>query len=140
VFVAGLNTIFPEAEIVVPPRTGDVKVLFVKDCVPVNVATVLSISKVIVSPDTVEDKPVPPSIDNVSVFKEIVALVELLSTTVKLEAVVIVVLPPNDTGEPFIVIELFVSAEFGIFENVLFEALIVLLVSISVVFLLQLYL
>ena len=62
IFVAGLNTIFPEAEVVVPPSTGDVKVLFVKVCVPVKVATVLSMSKVIVEPETDEVNPVPPEI------------------------------------------------------------------------------
>ena len=39
---------------------GDVKVLFVSVCVPVNVATVLSIAKVIVLSETVVSIPVPP--------------------------------------------------------------------------------
>ena len=41
---------------------GVVKVLFVKVCVPVKVATVLSMSKVIVEPETDEVNPVPPEI------------------------------------------------------------------------------
>ena len=39
---------------------GDVKVLFVSVCVPVNVATVLSIAKVISLSATVVSIPVPP--------------------------------------------------------------------------------
>ena len=41
---------------------GVVKVLFVKVCVPVKVATVLSMSKVIVETEAVEVNPVPPEI------------------------------------------------------------------------------
>ena len=39
-----------------------VSVLFVSVCDPVNVATVESMAKVMVSPDTAEVKPVPPVI------------------------------------------------------------------------------
>ena len=41
---------------------GVVSVLFVSVCDPVNVATVESMAKVMVSPDTAEVKPVPPAI------------------------------------------------------------------------------
>src|SRR6056300_824958 len=60
---------------------GDVNVLFVSVCVPVVVTTVLSIAKVVVSPDTVELMPVPPKNCKVSP-NEIVDDVELSSTIV----------------------------------------------------------
>ena len=52
--------------------TGLVKVLLVSVCVPVKVATVLSIANVTELPEAVEVMPVPPIRDNVSVFRLIV--------------------------------------------------------------------
>ena len=62
---------------------GDVKVLFVSVCVPVNVATVLSIAKVIVLSETVVSIPVPPV--NVKVWPVVnVSFEPLSAASVKL--------------------------------------------------------
>ena len=47
-------------------KTGLVKVLLVKVCVPVKVATVESIASVTVVPEALESNPVPPAIVSVS--------------------------------------------------------------------------
>src|SRR5210317_2214598 len=64
--------------------TGDVNVLFVNVCEPVNVATVLSISNVISLVPTVDVIPVPPETIKVSP-KEIESSVELSSLIVIVE-------------------------------------------------------
>ena len=53
--------------------------------------------------------------------------------TVVVGSAEIVALPPSDTDEPFIVIDEFVSAEFGMLLSVLDEPEIVLFVNVSVV-------
>ena len=67
---------------------------------------------------------------------EIVTVPELSVTAISFDVPEIVNVPPNATAlvlEPSeIVIELFVNDELPIFDNVLFEALIVLLVNVSV--------
>jgi len=110
-FVAGLNIIFPEAEVVVPPSTGDVKVLFVNVVVEDAVTTVLSTAIVILSPEIVVSIPVPPSIFNDSP-KLIVVVDELSSTKV---------------------IDELSKDELAMFDIVLLEPLIVLFVNVSVV-------
>ena len=68
---------------------------------------------------------------------EIVTVPELSATVISFDVPEIVNVPPNATAlvlEPSeIVIELFVNDELAIFDNVLLEALIVLLVNVSVV-------
>src|SRR5210317_1309197 len=76
------NVKVPVLEIV--EITGDVNVLFVNVCEPVNVATVLSISKVISLVPTVDVIPVPPETIKVSP-KEIESSVELSSLIVIVE-------------------------------------------------------
>jgi hypothetical protein len=109
IFVAGLNTIFPEAEVVVPPSTGDVKVLFVNVSVEDSVTTVPSTAIVILSPEIVVSIPVPPSIFNDSP-KLIVVVDEVSSTKV---------------------IDELSKDELAMFDIVLLEPLIVLFVNAS---------
>ena len=52
--------------VTVPVIVGAVNVLLVNICVPVSVATVESMLRVSVSPDTADVNPVPPAIWNVS--------------------------------------------------------------------------
>ena len=54
-----------------PFNLGCVSVLFVSVCVPVSVATVLSIERVMLLPLRAESTPVPPSIPSVSESKSI---------------------------------------------------------------------
>ena len=65
---------------------GLVKVLFVKVCDPVKVATVLSIATVIVLPEPVVSIPVPPATVRVSLSKSI-AIVPLSVVISKSSAV-----------------------------------------------------
>jgi hypothetical protein len=95
-------------ELLILEIIGVVKVLFVKVCVSDKVTTVLSILKVILSPDITEVIPVPPA-NNKASPKEIVDVVELSSTIV------------NDE---------FVNDEFAMLVMVLSEPLIVLVVNV----------
>ena len=69
-------------------KVGLVKVLFVRVCVPVKVATVESIAIVIVVLEPVVSIPVPPAIVNVSLSKSI-AIVPLSEVTSKSCAVIV---------------------------------------------------
>jgi energy-coupling factor transporter transmembrane protein EcfT len=85
-------------------------VLFVNSCVPVKVATVLSMLKVTSFEPTTEVIPVPPVSLKLSP-NETLSVVDVSSINV---------------------IDEFVKEELPIFDNVLFEPLIVLFVNISV--------
>ena len=61
----------PDADVIVPPTIGLVNVLFVSDCVPANVATVLSIATVTACPVADVSIPVPPVTANAWLSKSI---------------------------------------------------------------------
>ena len=90
----------PVAPMVAPLIVGLVNVLFVKVCVPVSVATVLSILKVtvsVVAPEvTTLSKPVPPTKTRVSVARatEDVPVSPLIPRVVVIDAVVTLVIKP----------------------------------------------
>ena len=81
-----LNAVAVKLVIVGELIVGLVKVLFVKVCDPVKVATVLSIATVIVLPEPVVSIPVPPATVRVSLSKSI-AIVPLSVVISKSSAV-----------------------------------------------------
>ena len=88
-----LNAVAVKLVIVGELIVGLVKVLFVKVCDPVSVATVLSTAIVIVLLEPVVSIPVPPAIVNVSLSKSI-AIVPLSVVISKSSAVLVLLRKP----------------------------------------------